>query len=442
MELRTPKRYRSGGKRERRLFGSLRWFRNLMLLIFASGAMYWAYNNQLIIREQVLGLQDDASRGIAGVQTAIPRQPTATPDVSNTLVEANSAYQTGNFNRAIELYEQVLAGAPNDVEAHYRLALLWAITSSLGDDEARIQNALDVSQRAIHAQPESPMGWTIRALALVWAGRIGEGIAYAQRALELDPNAVEAKAVLAEAYWRIERRELAVQNIQEAIDYLRTVGSADPETIALVFRTQGFIAERQLDREAAIEAYQIAREAAPYHSYIALELSYSYTGNGQTNEAIELLNRALDSNPRDTDLLFQIGLNHASNGNGQEAQQVFQRCIDLDSSASECYAWLGGLQFFAGSYAPAIVNLELAIENGTDDIEAWWQLGRAHAAMLRCDLAIPILREGYQLAANNADLQRQFAGGIQDCGGTVIDPADNAAPPVTPTPVPTPQPAS
>ncbi len=437
MQLKTPKRYRPNTRRERRLFGSLRGLRNLFLLVLCSLAAYWVYNNQLYVREQVLSMQDDAERGIQGVQTAIPRQPTATPDVANARVEANTAYQTGDFNRAIELYENVLAGAPNDIDAHYRLALLWAITSGVGRDDVRIQNALAVSERAINADPESPKGWTIRALALVWSERLGEGIAYAQRALEIDPNAVQAKAVLAEAYWRIERRDLALQNIQDATDYLRTAGAAEPETIALVFRTQGYISERQLDREAAIAAYEIAREAAPHHGYIALELSYSYTGNGQIQEAIDLLNRALDNNPRNTDLLFQIGLNNVSLGNRDEAQQAFQRCIDINAAAAECYAWLGGLQFYGGSYALAIPNLELAIENGTDDIEAWWQLGRAHAAMLRCDLAIPILREGYQLSQGNVELQQQFAGGIQDCGGTV-NVAPSTAPLVTPTPVPAP----
>jgi tetratricopeptide (TPR) repeat protein len=258
-------------------------------------------------------------------------------------------------------------------------------------------------------------------MALLWSEQFGPAVANALQALEINPNYVQAKAYLAEAYWRLDRDDLAVPTINEAVENLRAAGAASPETIAMVFRTQGYIAERRLDRETAIEAYERAREAAPTHSYIALELALSYFGAGQVDEAVDLLNQALDSNPGDTALMFQLGKIYINIGNAEESRQVLQRCVEADPNFPGCLSWLGGLQFGQGNYPQAITSLERTIDNGSEDPDDWWQLGRSHTFMLRCDLAVPILREGYQRVEGNVELEARFATGLRDCGAEVID---------------------
>lgn len=437
MQLKTPKRYR---KQKRRLIGSWRGFRNLLLIILLGVGAYWIYNNQEQARSGIEDLRGEIQEVGEGIQTAVPRQPTPTRDVTMQQAEANAAYQTGDFGRAIELYTEITDAAPNDVEAHYRLANLLLITSNLGADEAQVARANQVAERTINADPEEPDGWAIKAMALVWANEYGESIAFAERALELDPDYVQAKAFLSQAYWELDRAERAEQVITEAVDYLRSVGAAEPNTIALVFRTRGYISERQLDRETAIEAYEIARQAAPTYGFIALEMALSYFGNGQTDQAIALLNSALDSTPRDVSLLYQLGRIYVNVGDSIEAQGIFQRCLDADPDFWQCYSWLGGLQYFDGAYAQAITNLERSIELGSDDISDWLQLGLSHSYLLRCDLAIPVLREGYNLSGENRDRQTQFVSALRECGVQEAEilpqPAQGQQPVVTPTPLP------
>jgi len=439
MQLKTPKRYR---RQKRRVVGSWRGFRNLVLVALLAGAAWWIYNNQDLAQNYLDDTRSELNTQIDGIQTSIPRQPTATRDVTNEIAQASAAYQTGDFRRAIELYEQIAFAEPNNIEAHYRLGLLLLITSDLGADDAQLQRASEIADRAINADPESPDGWAIKGMSLVWAGEYGTSLSYSERALEIDPNFVQAKAFLAEAYWELERLERAEQTITEAVDYLRSAGAAEPNTIALVFRTRGYIAERQLDRETAIDAYTIARQAAPTYGFISLELALSYFGAGQTTEAIELLNLGLDSNPRDVSLLYQLGRIYVNVGDTTEALGIFQRCIDADPDFWQCYSWLGGLQYFSGTYAQAVTNLERSISLGSDDLSDWVQLGLSHSYMLRCDLAIPVLREGYGLAEGNQDRQGQFVSALRECGvqESEIVPQGNAAqqPVLTPTPVVTP----
>lgn len=423
MQLKTPKRYRPN-QRNRRVVGSWRGLRNLILVGLVAYVTYWAYQNQEIVWDRLLDARQEAETGIQSAQTAIPRAPTATPNVSDDLVEANTAYTQGDYRRAAERYTEVVKGQPNNLEVHYRLAFSLIITSNLGLKTDQIAQAVEVGTQAINAAPESPDGWSIRAMALVWARNYGEAIAYAQRALEIDPNFVQAKAILAEAYWRVGRQEQAIITIDEAVEYLRGLGAASIETTATVFRVKGFIEEQRLNRDEAIAAYEQARRAAPMQTYIAYELSLSYLGNGQQTEAIALLRSTLETSPRDTTLLLQLGRLYINIGSNDEALQAFQSCIDADPTAANCYAWLGGMQFYASNYAPAITNLEKAIENGTDDIDVYWQLGRSHAQLLRCDTAISIYRTGYQMAleTENTSVQERIERYLADCGAVVEAP--------------------
>jgi tetratricopeptide (TPR) repeat protein len=428
MHLKTPKRYRPG-RRERRFVGSWQSIRNLWLLVICGALAYWLYQNQLFLRQSMPGLRTDMQEAISGLSTAIPRAPTPTPDVVEEAVSADTAYQIGDFDRAIQTYNEVIKGQPNNPEAFYRLAYALIISSDFGANTAYLEQALQASTGAINADPEAPDGWAIKAWVLVWLERYGEAIAYAQRALEIDPTFVQATAFMAEAYWRLEEQEQADQLITEAVEFLRGQGSAPSETVAIVFRTQGYIAERQLDRDKAIQAYETALQAAPSQTFIGLELALSYFGNGQTDEAIALLNRILDQRGPNRAILFQLGQLYVNTGRNEEALQTLQRCVEANPTYAPCLSWLGGLFFVGGNYPQAISNLDAAISNGSEDWSDWLQLGLAYSYSGRCELAEPFLQQGYRMVSDNPTREERFASALRECG---FQP--NQAIPMTPTP--------
>jgi tetratricopeptide (TPR) repeat protein len=429
MELRVPKRYR---RSQRRVLGSWRNLRNCFFVSLLVVAAYWFYLNQTLASQELRAFRESFYTQLPTLQASLPQAPTPTMDVTGATIDADTAYRTGDFERAIESYRQVIQGSPNLLEAHYRLGLLLLITSDLGENRAKIEEAVQVGDLAINADPEAPDGWAIKAMALVWAGDYGQALAYAQRALELDANFVQAQAFLAEAYWRLDERDLALTTIQAAVDYLRSIGSASSETVAIVFRTQGYIAERNLDRELAIQAYELARQAAPTHSYLSLELALSYFGNNQTDEAIVLLNQALDASPRDPALMFQLGRVYLNVGRNDESLQTLQRCVDTNPAYAPCLSWLGGLQYSQGRYALAIPNLEAAIANGSTDWSDRLQLGLSYNYTGNCNRGLPFLWEGYQLTAANVERQERYASALRECGVEPTQPTPGPLPSLDP----------
>ncbi|NJL96119.1 MAG: tetratricopeptide repeat protein [Anaerolineae bacterium] len=415
--LRTPKRYKPG-KRGRRVFRSYKWLRNLLLIPALLYAGYLIYYNQSSFRAAMFNLGEQVSDA---AENAIP--PTATPviDVSNERIEAERTYRLGNYSAAIDNYQVVIQGAPNDILAHYRLAYLLIITSDLGANQEHLDEALSVAKRAINADPEAAEGWAVYAMALVWQDRNAEAISYASRALEIQPDFVMAQAFIAQAYWQSNLPELAEAEITEAVNFLREAGSASPETIAQIFRTQGLIYEGLLERETAIEAYERAREAAPHATFVAAELALSYWGNGQEEIAIEVLSESLTQNPRDTTLLFFISRIYTNLGNASDATQALERCVQINPNDFRCLSWLGGYRFYAQQYTEAIDLLQRAIDGGSNDPADWWQLGRSYYWIGQCEVAIPLFRQGYSISVEqeNAEQQGRIVEALRDCNATI-----------------------
>jgi Tfp pilus assembly protein PilF len=107
-------------------------------------------------------------------------------------VEALTAQQQGNFDRAQELYERVIAGAPTaDVFNNYGVLLLQR-----GDTAA----AILMYRRAVKLDPTKIEAWANLGEALDQRGIHAEATSAFQQVLKLDPTNVRARVQLAAQY--------------------------------------------------------------------------------------------------------------------------------------------------------------------------------------------------------------------------------------------------
>lgn len=411
MYLRTPKRYRPGRRRQLRLVSGRTLIALLLIpLVAYVGWLIWEHREQ--VRSTVL---PEVEGVVQAVQTQVaPRPtPTATPDLVVAQAGCVNAYRQGELEVAIEHCTQLAEGYPNDVQLYYQLAHMLIITSNFGRDAARMRDALHYAERTINASPEAPHGWAIRARALDWLGDYGGALASALHARALDPSFAPTYAFLGEIYQDLGQYDVALDYLEQALE-LDTSGLAVADT----FRNQGLLYSNQGLWEEAIRPYQAALQNAPNQSYIAIELSNNYVALGDTDKAIEVLAAALERNPSDPAVLFALGTAYTRAGNVERAYEFYRRCLDVDPDNVPCLSYLGGLQWSDGDFVTASVNLQRAIELGSDDPDDFYQLGNSHAALGRCDLAIPYLQQGYQMAVEREDEGRQarFASALQSCG--------------------------
>ncbi len=438
MQLRVPKKYQASKRHRRRLFRSRRWM-VLWLVMFTIGyAGYWVLQNPLLARDYMDNFRENVGNEIGDAQTRyFPDPPTATPDVRDEAVEAENAYRLGDYEQAVELYREVVKGKPNDVSIHFRLAYLLLITSGSGSDTVRVNEALQMAQETISANPESSLGWMIQAMALDWGLKHNRALASVQRALEIDPNSIFAKAVLGNIYRNLGDLGLSKATFDDAIAQIQRNG-ADNETVAQVYRNYGRYLSSQADYEGAADAYQRARQAMPSATYITIELaSYVYIDPSETETAINLLEETLDTNPRDAAVLSQLGQLYYGQGVYDRANERFQQCITVNQSYIDCYSALGKLEFFVNTnYGKAIEHLSKATQLGSSDPYDYFLLARSYYRLQppQCEQSAKPLRDGYNLLLENGETnlvkKDDFLRAFTDCG--LAQP--QAAPQVTATP--------
>ena len=124
--------------------------------------------------------------------------------------QAYSSHKLGDFGKAIELYQAVLAQQPKHCETLYNLATLYAQSGSWHAAVEHYQRALTISQDA----PEILYNLSV---ALLNCKQFGAAITNLQRLLTLAPEFGEAHHLLACLLYKTQHQQEAITHFEQAI---------------------------------------------------------------------------------------------------------------------------------------------------------------------------------------------------------------------------------
>jgi tetratricopeptide (TPR) repeat protein len=254
----------------------------------------------------------------------------------------------GEYNAALEIYQQVLDVAPDLAAAHYG----WgAAASELGRaDEAmgafrgawqadqppvlaglrlakmmlakgETSAALEIFQQVMDVAPgaaEAHYGWGVAALKL---GRTDEGVAAFHRAFDIKPPDPEAGLRLAEM--ALAKREHVV-----ALDFYQRVLDVAPY-LAEAHYGWGVTALELGRVDEARAAFHRACEANRTHIGAGLQLAELTLANGDQVAALELYQRVLALAPNLAEVHYGWGVAALELGRADEAMVAFKRALAL-----------------------------------------------------------------------------------------------------------------
>lgn len=192
-------------------------------------------------------------------------------DVTLPLDRAVAAAADGDHERAVTLYEEILATNETDEEAHFRLAGSLLALGDAGRGERHLR-------RTIALNPEHPGAHFALAMFLAREGRRAEGARHLERAADLVPGNLS---------WRLQRAQMraASSNTTGAIEELEQIVALDP----------GMVEARRM-------------------------LSAVLVGAGRTEEATVHLQALVALAPDDLQARFNLGLMHFESGRYAEAR--------------------------------------------------------------------------------------------------------------------------
>jgi len=258
------------------------------------------FSVQSEMAEQIMGAVGIEIR--AAEIERIRRKPTESLNAHDLQMRALHHYMKftrTDHERARQLLERALELDPEYATAHAMLGgiflneyyNLWSL------DPALLDRVVEQSDRALAIDEANPIALANRAAALVGLGRAAEARAYAERAVEEDPNWDVPHTIL--AYVRALTGDPlgALRSARRALRRNPKVSGGDLMAIADV----NFLAGRT---KVAQELYERIRAANPDLIPARLQLAVIYESQGRHEEAQLLVQESLRVNPHlTTDLL-------------------------------------------------------------------------------------------------------------------------------------------
>lgn len=252
-----------------------------------------------------------------------------------------------DFSGASEAYRRATELFPDFAAAHYALALAYRTLGKT--DQAEEQLRLYEKNKTGLPSSGDPLLAEVRALnhsatyqvqygaELEKQGKLEESAAAHEKALEIDPNLVQAHINLIELYGRLGQFEKAEEHYRAAIRI--APGSAES------YYNYGVLllsAERYSQAE---EAFRKTIEINPFHAGAHNNLGYLLERQSNSPEAEVEYRRAIENKPSDRQAHFNLGRILVNQKKFQEGIQELKKTIEPEDESTPRYVYALGAAF-------------------------------------------------------------------------------------------------
>ena len=190
--------------------------------------------------------------------------------------------ELGNFDDAIECFQQVIALDPAQHEAYNNMGVCLGRLN-------RIDEAVAAIQKAVAIKPDYGEAWSNLGGMCELQQRYEDGIRACQRAIHLKPNWAEAHSNLGSNLARIGREAEAKSS------FYRAIAEDDSYWLAYWKLAEVFSIERSLAK--ALELLQAAAQINPRNADVLASLAACLADMNQEQEAAKYAKLALQANP-------------------------------------------------------------------------------------------------------------------------------------------------
>ncbi len=228
------------------------------------------------------------------------------------LDETRSMMGTQTPQQAMQIYEQALASAPNDIFLHLNFA---AFLETAGYPTQAAAEA----KRCCEFLPQVPDLYFHTAILLVCDGRAAEAAEYLTHAIAIRSNYAEAMDEMGEIWANQQKSVQAIQWFNRAI-------RANPNYVG-TYIDLGFLQQNQGDNDAAMASYQKAASLQPGGPADNFSQANAAAALYQWDEVIAYLYAAIKAKPDFWQARYQLGIQLAAKGETDEAKRQFSEAI-------------------------------------------------------------------------------------------------------------------
>jgi tetratricopeptide (TPR) repeat protein len=224
-------------------------------------------------------------------------------------------------------------------------------------DAKMFDKAVEVSRRAVEANPQDSDLKLMLAGELADAGKVDEGLNMAKGLLKNSNDDRKVWLDLAQMYTRLHRWKDA----EDALNKAGALTTKKEDRIYLLF-LRGALAERQKHYEPAEDFFRQALDLDPSNAMVLNYLGYMLADKGaKLPEALKLIRKAVEEEPMNGAYLDSLGWAYFKMGQYELAEENLRQAVERDQTDPTVHEHLGDLYEKTGRIRLAAAQWQLSL---------------------------------------------------------------------------------
>jgi tetratricopeptide (TPR) repeat protein len=258
--------------------------------------------------------------------------------------------QTGQSDRALEMYNEALRKAPSDVDLMLRVGSTQVMAGQSSQAEAILREV--IKQRPKSAEANHFLG---RAL-LVKGTNLSEAMRFLEQATTIDPNRAEYFLYVGWGANEAGQPQKAQSALERALELDRELGDAYWQR-GVLLQKQGATIDALNDLQAALQ-----RRPSRYEAYATMALCLQ--DEGRWAEAEEAWRKAIAADGTMPEWHYRLGKIYASHGSDGAAGRELERAVKIvETSTKPKPGWLFDAHFLLAEALRSSGQRDKAIEH-------------------------------------------------------------------------------
>jgi len=337
---------------------------------------------------RALGQEERARRELATFQQS--KRRSVEENVAGTKVnQANEFFQSGQYQRAADLYRESLAQDPDNARTWYDLALALDHLGKTVEERESLENAirLDASVARAHNQ---------LGLLDLQAGKLSNAEQELKTAAVLDPGYAEAQGNLGLLYGQQGRNNDAERLFRQATEN-------DPQyvqafiNLALIQASESRFPEAEQSLRSALKIQENNPQAL---TVLAMVL----TRTKRVDDGIRLFRKVIDLDPKSSESHLNLGIALADQFDLEGALSEFSKAVRLDPNSAPAHYNKGRVLLDLRRDQDAKPELEAAVRLDPQTAKPWYLLGLIQKGAGNPSEAVELLQKAAALEPKNTDI--------------------------------------
>jgi tetratricopeptide (TPR) repeat protein len=258
--------------------------------------------------------------------------------------------ETGQSEKALEMYAAALEKAPNDLDLKLRVGSTQVIAG-------KAKLAEPILREVVRQRPGSAEANHFLGRALLTKGTAdAEAMRFLERAIEIDPNRAEYHLYVGWAANETGNHARAADALKRALELDRELADAYWQR-GVLLQKQGAIVDALADLQTALQ-----KRPSRFEAYATMAACFQ--DHGRWSEAEEAWRRAIAGNDKVPEWHYRLGRVYVIRNNRPGALAELQKAVELaEVSDRGRPAWLFDAHFLVAEAMRASGNREKAIEH-------------------------------------------------------------------------------